>query len=384
MRSRTPRLDTSNLREARRVLFVSQFDPKDASSWSGTAHQMWKSLNSLASVETLVVRPPWLVKVVDRLGARLGRRVEFSRARWVLRLYAQQILRKGPFDLVFSPSSVPVAMLPKSVRTAFWTDATFSLLADYYPGDAPLSVGAWRRGTAQEVAALRHSVAIYASEWAAESARSLCPQAHIVVHPFGPNLSAESIARIRKLRTRIASVASSSLSPADRKIVGLWIGVEWRRKGGDVAVAAFRELEARGQSVELILIGLPSEEIPSYVRALPFVSFLGRLNKAVPDQLQTLEQCFARADLLLLPSMAEAAGIVVSEAALCGVTCVVSDVGGLGATVKNLNLGSVVSRGPDAEQRFADAIENEIKGPQRTPVRREVLSYGHMFAELLG
>ena len=73
-----------------------------------------------------------------------------------------------------SPGAIPVAFTQTNVPVVFWADATFASLVGYHPEYKRLSRETLKDGYATEGAALeRAAAAIFASEWAAQSAVEL-------------------------------------------------------------------------------------------------------------------------------------------------------------------------------------------------------------------
>lgn len=307
----------------------------------------------VADVDTCIVHPPFVLQVLGLVEKFSFRRREFSRGRIVRRAYARQIQRRGAYDLIFSPSSMLVSMLPVEVKRAFWTDAVYSQVVDYYPGQRRLSKGGYQRGVQAEIDALAYSDAYYASRWARDAALELSPSADASVTYFGPNLSTSSIERVRALR------AARPWRTAGQGPGLLWIGVDWTRKGGQLAVDALDSLRTTHAAATLTVVGVDRSDLPLEVAEHEGVTVVGRLSKWVESELRALESLLAVADVLLLPSKAEMAGIVVLEAGAVGLPSVVCDVGGLGEMVDEFRLGEAVS--VDATGAvFAEAIARVV------------------------
>src|SRR5205085_671227 len=106
--------------------------------------------------------------------ATTGRKYLPDRDPHLLKQYARQVadrLSRSDADLVFSAGTLATAYLKCRQPIAFWTDATFAGMVNFYPGLTQLHDKTIKEGMAMEQAALNGaSLAIYSSEWAARSA----------------------------------------------------------------------------------------------------------------------------------------------------------------------------------------------------------------------
>lgn len=338
-----------------RVLFVTPFDPGNPDAWAGTQASMLRTLRTRCEVSVLHVRPPLWMRVARRLLSRFFPHAatrDFGRSQLSLRSQARTItkaLRRSPVDLIFSPSSVPLSAYKGDVPSLFWTDAVYPQLVGFYDGEfARVAPSTLARSTEQEIAALRNSRSVYSSDWAAGAASELCPGASPLVLGFGPNLQAESIERVRM--ARVGRVPSDALT-------FLWIGGEWERKGGPRAFDLVRLLAERGIEARLHVVGATPPQEDVRVRAH------GRLSKSDAGDLTRLEDLFAQADFMLLPSLADCTPIVVSEAAAVGLPVIATDVGGLGETVRRFGMGLVHTSDAD----FAKNVASDLEVAMATP-----------------
>ena len=119
-------------------------------------------------------------------------------------------------------------------------------------------------------------------------------------------------------------------------------GVDWQRKGGDRAVAIINELVKLGQPCELIVAGVVA---PSYaVTAANFpIQSLGRLSLNQPGNRERLGNLLHDSTFLLVPSTAEALGLVYCEALGAGVPSLGTATGGVSDAVRDGITGLLIN-----------------------------------------
>lgn len=314
------------------VGYVALSAAADRAAWSGLNYRIG------ATIEDHVGTVRWVGPLKERhapyFKARqllsmllLGRRRLRDREPLVLRAYARQVanrLSTARVDLVFSSSTLPITHLRCEAPIFFWTDATFAAMCGFYLDSTTVTAKCLRDGNAAERAALeRCTLAIYSSEWAAKSAvmdYGIDPN-KVKVVPFGANIeSRRSYGDVR---------AAIGRRPSSRCRL-LFVGLDWVRKGGDTAVAIAQRLNDEGLSAELTIVGCRPAR-----RILPdFVNVIGFLDKHTESGRNALEALYARSHFLLLPSHAEAYGLVLAEACAYGVPCIASNVGGIPTIVR--------------------------------------------------
>ena len=332
-----------------RVAYVTTYDATDIEQWSGTAVYIARTLE-LAGCELVRVNvgsSPLVAKAFARMKTlALGRRYLVDREPWLARLRARRLLKAvgDSVDLIFSPGTVALALLDTPKPIVFWTDATFGAMVDYYPYFSGLDSRTIRNGLMLETSALgRSAAAIYSSEWAARSAISLHGASPESVHvlPFGANIDVPTKAEVRRL-----------IDARTKEICRLiFIGSEWHRKGGDIAVESARLLNSRGLPTELTVIGGSPQQLP------PFVRNVGRLHKQ--RDADEFKRHLGNSHFLLLPSRAECAGVVFSEASAFGVPSLGANVGGVASQLHHGVNGYLVDAGSGPEA-YADVIQRAI------------------------
>ncbi len=258
-----------------KVAYVSCEDPQDVHAWSGLVYHIGHSLEPHAEVSyagPLAHRRFLADKLRQVVCERVsGKRHRRGREPWLLKHYAEQARPKvaADVDAVLACSTLPVAYLECAQPVVVWIDSTFAGLVDYHPEFHKLCAHTLAMGNAAEQRALqRCRRVIFASEWAARAAMQhyRLDEQKVEVVPFGANLeTAPGTAEVR------AAVRGRSRSACRL----LLVGVDWRRKGADVAVEVAKELRAAGVPAELTIAGCQAPAgtaVPEWVRVTGFIS----------------------------------------------------------------------------------------------------------------
>jgi glycosyltransferase involved in cell wall biosynthesis len=232
----------------------------------------------------------------------------------------RRIREAGAIDAVIATQIGDAAFIRSAAPIITIHDATFFQIMDYYPG---YERGGYARetiagGIALDTKGLDQAAhCIFSSWWAADSAHKDygIPRSKLSVAPLGANLREVPSAEEHQgfLRQRGSGTCKF-----------LFLGKEWYRKGGDIAVAILNELTRRGLAVELHVVGCsPEGDVPSFVKAH------GELWKGDPKQARELTALFQTCDFFILPSRAECFGLVFCEAAAYGLPAVALGTGGV-------------------------------------------------------
>jgi glycosyltransferase involved in cell wall biosynthesis len=278
----------------------------------------------------------------------LGKRYLYDRVPLVLRDYAQQAAAKIPedADVVLSPGTIPIAFLTCSKPIVFWSDATFAGMVDFFPEFSNLCKETIRNGNLAEQSALnRCRLALYACDWAAETALNAydVERTKVKVIPFGANIDCECGS------DEVGHVIDTRPEDVCKLI---WVGVDWFRKGGDVAVAVTEELNNSGLKTELTVVGCkPDMRIP----LPPFVRTTGYINTATTNGLEEMKQLYSESHFLILPTRADCEPNVLREANAFGVPSIATDIGGLRSVVQDGVNGFLVPANA-SPQEYCDYI----------------------------
>ena len=338
-----------------RLAFVTTYDAKSVRSWSGIPYHMARALLregvALEYIGPLEARIGRLSRGRARLCGRNGAYL-YDRDPGVLRHYARQVeaqLASLEVDAVFSPGSIPIASLNTRLPIVTWADATFGAMVDYY--FFGLCGESIRAGNRMERAALaRAGAALYASAWAADSAikDQAADPAKVHVVPFGANLNDEP--------TRAEVTALVEKRPRHECRL-LFIGVDWLRKGGDLALAVASKLVESGIPTKLTVVGCQAPDVP----ASELIDCLGFIDKSTPAGEATITRLLGESHFLCLPSRAECFGVVFCEASAYGVPSVSVRTGGIGSAVTHGANGYLFDRDgfvESAAQSIARCMDN--------------------------
>jgi glycosyltransferase involved in cell wall biosynthesis len=257
----------------------------------------------------------------------LSKTYRAEREPWVCKSYAHQVkerLASVKCDAVVSPGTLPIAYLRTEKPQFFWADATFAGIIGFYQGFSNLCAETIRNGNKIEQLALsKCRLAIYASEWAANSALQNydVDPAKIKVVPFGANIVCNRTVKDIDLITEKKTFDICKL---------LFVGVEWIRKGGDVAFKVANLLNQRGIRTELHVVGCnPPEGLPG------FVVNHGFLSKKSEEEMSLFNKLMSESHFLILPSFAECFGVVFAEASSFGLPSLATRVGGIPTAIRD-------------------------------------------------
>jgi glycosyltransferase involved in cell wall biosynthesis len=239
------------------------------------------------------------------------------------------------------------------VPIIFCADAPFGVMENFYPRFSNLSPRYHRCGFEQEREAhARCAAAIYPSQWAADAAIKLHGAAPERTHviPFGANVEGPPASAIDSM-LKARGFASIRV---------LFMGRDWLRKGGALAVEACRLAREAGRNVILHVVGVPSTCVPND----PCIVHHGLLDKRERRHREKLQHLLSTCHVFFTPSRAEAYGMSFCEAAAWALPSLTTAVGGIPSIVKNDETGWALSPETDAAA-YADKLLEMTDNPDR-------------------
>jgi len=309
-----------------RVAYVTVNDPSDKNTWSGLEYYIAQTVNKyigdvtyIGNLKNRVTFRHHLKRFYYKLQQEqyLAERTEEMGV-----YYARQIeekLQQSEFDLIFSPSTIPIAHLKTDLPIVVWLDATFAVMVDYY--FKQLCAESIRDGNLMDNNAFKRCAFVcFASQWAASSAVDdySIERGKIKVIPFGANFD-----MIPEKRGN-----NNSLSIP---LQLLFVAKDWCRKGGETVFQTFIALQDMGIETNLFVVGCVPPKKFQHAQMKVF-SFL---DKNVYSDATQLDWLYRNAHFLILPSKEECYGLVLCEANAYGVPVLASDTGGIPEIVRD-------------------------------------------------
>lgn len=304
--------------------YVSEKNPfTDRKAWSGSIFKLREGIeNAGYEVKWICSRPSAIKKFFCKNLAKLRyRHIKINYNREYNRLCARSICPEDfeGCDYLFVPcNGCLLPYLPPQLPVIFYTDATHRLLVGYY----------WRKELTNKViehgerceqaGIFRATLNLRSSRWAANSVVNDYgfPPERTYVLEFGANIDDSDL------------TPNTATYTSGETVNILFSGVEWKRKGGDVAVETVRLLNEWGIKARLVIAGI--RKLPEPYEGLPYIDYVGFLDKNHPEEYRRYVQLWQETHLFLLPTRAECAGIVFCEASAYGVPIFTYDTGGTG------------------------------------------------------
>ena len=192
---------------------------------------------------------------------------------------------------------------------------------------------------------------VFPAQWLQDEALKLGAKPEkIRIIPFGANIPDPGASAVES--------RDFFRNAAENKVRLLFVGVDWHRKGGDIALQTAELLKEQGLDVTLDLVGVNIDDLPSYVRCH------GLLRKNNPEDWQLMDQLYRESDVFIFPSRSEGSAIVPREAAAYGLPTLAYRIEGVMSSIADGKSGVLLPPGTGAE-RFAREITDWLDHPER-------------------
>jgi glycosyltransferase involved in cell wall biosynthesis len=243
---------------------------------------------------------------------------------------------------------MPQPLQQKSLfyRQKYSSDTSFDQIRGYYKSFSGFSSLSVKESQLVERRAIDKSkYQIYSSQWAADYVINQFKFDNVSVVKFGANIDeVPSISEIGKNFNKPLNL--------------LFIGVDWERKGGNIAFDAFRILVEQGYDVTFTVCGCQPSTTHPRMTVIPF------LNKNETQDRNTFKKLLIDCHLFFMPTRADCTPIVFCETAAYGIPVITTATGGVTSLVEDgVNGYTLPFEATSAE--YADKIRFLLENPQK-------------------
>lgn len=362
----------------KKVLVAAVGDSNSPVTWSGIPFHLLQAGRRLGLVDAGMAlkvgggiwsarRAFWNATQVLR-GSRLGGyqySPQFLEALW--RPFRQEA--KGDIVINCFQLFPPSVVQDKSVEKWFFIDQTLQQLFDYYELRATIGRKIAQTAVEMEAQGYAHCSGVIAhSAWAARSVvedYGVEPSRVFVAVP-GANLDAEAYSAWEQ--SVVAKSGSREIADVPLKLV--FVGKHPVRKGLDRLLRAVQIARSRGSNCELSVIGCRQSDLPSSLRNVLGVTWLGFIDKR--RDAQRFLRVVADHDVGCLLSRAEAGGIGLREYHALGLAALAPDTGG--SPEHALAGASLLVKPEEDDNAIADRI-GELDGNRALLARMKALAW---------
>lgn len=344
-----------------KIVFILQEDVRDKQTWSGVPYYLIRALkNEFETVHVISPIPKYPVyKLADKLTKLLDisqkiftgkSKILFDYSNSILKYYGRYIddeLSKIQYDIALSTTVFPFYFTKFKKPLVQITDGTPKLLFEHYYENRMSDSLLKRMEEISMKVVGKCSMVIASSRWCADSIISnyKVSGSKVKVLPFGANVEDGDIIPVKRIIDK------------DKNINFLFIGSDWKRKGGELTVRICDRLISGGHKIKLTVTGC---HVPEQFRRDYIINILS-LNKNKGDDKMKLNRLFEEAHFFILPSRADMSPIVLCDAAAYGIPVITRNVGGIAEIVKDNLTGIVLDQEADEEdyyRRISLLIEN--------------------------
>lgn len=345
--------------------YVGLYSPLNRKTLSGTPYKMCEALkNKGYSIKWLPVRPSsnyrmfaWIVRQYNRLFKH--HMVQSENTKIGAKLLSLSIKNNSDLnqcDIVFVPINCEyIFQLDIDKPIVYLADGTFNLLVGYYWND--LSKWMINQGNqVMNVGLHRANKIIVSSDWCKKSMVNdyQVSSDKVQVVEFGANIDDKDVVKKE--------------FSFDGHLHMLFLGIDWERKGGNIAVEATKWLNENGIKATLHIIGI--RNLDYSIAQLPYIDNVGFCDKNDEEQYHKLVNVVKMCHCLLLPTLAECSAIAFSESSANGLPIFSHRTGGIGNYVydgRNGYLLPLGSSGADFGKKIKECLmKGELEEMSKT------------------
>jgi glycosyltransferase involved in cell wall biosynthesis len=311
-----------------KVGFLTSTDPRDRRSWSGIHYEMYQALSrefkevvplGPVAISRFIYRCLRLIDIFHR--CITGNTFNKSHSILLSKYYAYHFknkLKSQDIDVIYAPTaSTEIAFLDTDLPICYSSDTSFDQIKDYYKSFSGFSSLSVKESRLVERRAINKSkYQIYSSAWAADYIIDQLKSDNVSVIKYGANIEeVPSISEIEKNFKKPFNL--------------LFIGVDWQRKGGDIAFEAFKILVDKGYDTTFTVCGCQPPVTHPKMTVIPF------LNKNETQDRNTFNKLLIDCHLFFMPTRADCTPIVFCETAAYGIPVITTATGGVTSLVED-------------------------------------------------
>lgn len=346
-----------------RVGFITESDPTDKRSWSGTYYRMVKSLEE-QGFSVVCLGPVRLNKYSNYILNKTisvfkkihnlfypKRRYNTSHSHIVSFFQAQffnKKIKENELDVIFAPAaSNQIAHIRTKIPICYYSDATVAVMLDYYSSFSGFSSFSVKESNQIEQRAIKKSTTqVFSSKWASDSAKRDYNAKNPFIVKMGANIEVAPPEEIITNRMY------------DSVIKLLFVGVDWKRKGGEIVLETLQKLDRKGYNVHLTVVGcIPPKEHPK-------MTVIPNLNKNIEKDMLIFNELLLTSHLFFLPTRADCTPIAFCEANAFGLPVISTNTGGVSSVIEEGVNGYLLPLSATSDEYFT-LIANLIKDKEK-------------------
>lgn len=346
-----------------KIAFATIYDPQDVRRGSGTFYHMSKEMerqgHTLHYIGPILFNYPLVSRLLRALHARAGKRYVTYLDPFVGKQTGSEVTRQLAnldYDIVITNDYAIAGYTHTQRPVVLYTDAmiTHNHMERNLPHSRMSNISfitLWLSRQTIKRGLRQASLCVFPAQWSADEALKYHPDASkIRVVPFGANMPDPG--------TEITASRDFAAAKENRTINLLFVGKDWQRKGGAVAVDTVQELQRRGFDAHLHIVGStpPDSANPAFIHGY------GLLDKTDAADMQKMTELYHTCDAFILPSSSEGFVIVPLEAAAYGMPTLAYNTIGVNTTVHDGQTGILLEFGAPGSA-FADVIEGWVADP---------------------
>ena len=259
--------------------------------------------------------------------------------------YSGLLKQKVGYKFIFVPAGLSeIAFLNTKIPIVSFGDCSTLQLFNYYPSLYNVSAISSREIDFVEHRAFNKvTLAFFSSSWASDFVSHHFKFNRVATVPFGSNI------------VRLTEIPSRQLS--QEKCNLLFVGVDWERKGGEIALKILHTLIEKNIDAHLTVIG----SAPPPGSDLKNVRVIEKLDKDSVKGEEAFVAILNQINFFILPTRADCTPIVIAEAFSAGVPVLATNTGGIPSLVSEGVNGFMFAQ--DDVQGYVQRITQLINAP---------------------